>query len=65
MRRGRRCPQQPRQIAQRGWPALLGIEFEPNLQVAAVDVELGHLMLLQKLNQLSQIFNVLLFHSFL
>ena len=41
------------------------IEFEAQLQVAAVDVELGDLMLLQELNQLSQIFNVLWFHSFL
>ncbi len=63
--RRRRRLQQPRQIAQAGRPALLRIEFETDLQVAAVHVELGTPMLLQKLNQLPQILNVLLLHSFL
>jgi hypothetical protein len=39
------------------------IELQPKLQVAAVDVEFGYLVLLQKLDQQPQIFNVLLFHS--
>ncbi len=40
-------------------------EFEPDLQAAAVHFKLGYLMFLEELNQLFQIFNIFLFHSFL
>jgi hypothetical protein len=62
---GCRGTQQPSELMKAGGAALRGIEFETDLQVAAIHIELGDTMLLEELDQLSQIFNILLFHSFL
>ena len=43
----------------------LRLKFEPDLHVAAIEIELGDLILLQELDQFLQILNVLWFHSFL
>ena len=40
-------------------------EFEPDLQVAAVHIKFGNLVLLQKFDEFSQILNILFLHSFL
>ena len=65
----RRCrwsrAEQTRQIGQSGRRSLRLVELEPDLQVAAVQIELGNLVFLQEFNQLFQICDVLWFHSFL
>ena len=40
-------------------------KFQPDLHVAAIEIELGDLVLLQELDQFLQILHVLWFHSFL
>ena len=40
-------------------------ELEPDLHVAAIQIELGDLILLQELDQLFQILDIFWFHSFL
>src|ERR1035438_1547619 len=68
--RRRRCSlrsrsQQAAQVAQAGRRGRGLVELEPDFQVAAVQIELAHLMFLQEFNQLLQICNILWFHSFL
>ena len=53
------------QLAQTRRAALLRMEFEPDLQIAAVHVKFGDLVMLQKFDEFSQILNILFFHSFL
>ena len=62
-RRGR--GQHASQIGQSRRRAFRLVKLEPNLEIAAVQVEFGDLILLQELDQLFQILDVLWFHSFL